>query len=233
MSKSINDGDIYFDVYFDAYVDKENERINLIFDTEIQNDFYPGYPIARRAGYYAARAITDQRGTVFKDQEYDKIRKVYSIWICPKPSRETAGEVREIGLQEKPNKNLAPLPPETYQIMSIFIVYCCDPAVGCKNTLADFCSTLFSAGLSADERNAKLAEKYHIPEEIRKEVIKVGVIGEAYLQTGIELGEERERNRNILATLKAGVSVPVVAQIFKQSEEAILDFCHKNNFSPA
>lgn len=96
-------------------------------------------------------------------------------------------------------------------------------------------------GLLADERNAKLAEKYHIPEEIRKEVIKVGVIGEAYLQTGIEqgieqgfeMGEKSERNRNILATLKAGVSVPVVAQIFKQSEEAILDFCHKNNFSPA
>ncbi len=241
VSKSINDGDTYFDVYFDAFVDKENGRINLIVNTEIQNDFYPGYPIARRAGYYAARAITDQRGTVFKDQEYDKIRKVYSIWICPKASKETAGQVREIGLQEKPNKKLAPLPPETYQIMSIFIVYCCDPAVGCENTLADFCSTLFSAGLTAEERNAKLAEKYQIPEEIRKEVINMGVIGEAYLQTGIEqgmergieMGEERERNRNILATLKAGVSVPVVAQIFQQSEEAILDFCRKNNFSPA
>ncbi len=237
VSKSINDGDIYYDVYFDAFVDKESERIKLIVNMEIQNDFYPGYPIARRAGYYSARAITDQRGTVFKDQEYDKIRKVYSIWICPKPSKETAGEVREIGLQEKPNEKLTPLPPETYQIMSIFIVYCCDPSVGCENTLADFCSTLFSAGLSADERNAKLAEKYHIPDEIRKEVIKMGVIGEAYLQTGIEqgieMGEERASNRLLFETLKAGVSISKVAQIYNTTEAEVLDFCRKNNLSPA
>ena len=37
---------------------------------------------------FAARLISSQgMGVVFKNSDYDHISKVYSIWICPKPSK--------------------------------------------------------------------------------------------------------------------------------------------------
>ena len=48
----------------------------------------PGYPIPKRGIYYGSRLISAQRGTVFKNQEYGKIKKVVSIWICQSISPE-------------------------------------------------------------------------------------------------------------------------------------------------
>lgn len=46
-----------------------------------------GYPLVKRGFYYCARMISEQYGTVFTDSEYEKIQKVYSIWICPSPEK--------------------------------------------------------------------------------------------------------------------------------------------------
>ena len=47
--------------------------------------FYPGYPIIKRGIYYCSRMISAQHGTEFSDSHYEKIKKVYSIWICTNP----------------------------------------------------------------------------------------------------------------------------------------------------
>ena len=36
--------------------------------------------------YYAARMLSEQHGRVFTGNHYEKIQKVYSIWICPSTS---------------------------------------------------------------------------------------------------------------------------------------------------
>ncbi len=56
--------------------------VNVIINIEIQNDDTPGYPIPKRSIYYGSRLISAQRGSVFKDHEYGKLKKVVSIWIC-------------------------------------------------------------------------------------------------------------------------------------------------------
>ncbi len=43
------------------------------------NDISPGYSLLKRATYYASRMISSQRGRDFHGDEYDKIRKVYTI----------------------------------------------------------------------------------------------------------------------------------------------------------
>ena len=36
------------------------------------------------AGYnYCARMLSEQHGTVFTGEHYEKIQKIYSIWSCP------------------------------------------------------------------------------------------------------------------------------------------------------
>lgn len=40
------------------------------------------YPLIKSALYYCARLISSQLNTVFTGSHYEKIQKVYSIWIC-------------------------------------------------------------------------------------------------------------------------------------------------------
>ena len=64
--------------------EKEGD-VYLIMNIEIQNKNNPLYRLVSRGIYYCSRMISEQYGTVFKDMDYHKIQKVYSIWICPMP----------------------------------------------------------------------------------------------------------------------------------------------------
>ena len=52
---------------------------------ESQNEFYPGYPLIKRAIFYACRQISAQYGIEFEHSHYENIKKVYSIWVCFDP----------------------------------------------------------------------------------------------------------------------------------------------------
>ena len=78
---------IYYDIRLSAFLPKSNEVVRLILNLEIQLDDTPGYLIVKRGFYYCGRMISEQYGTVFVDEHYEKIEKVYSIWICPDPAK--------------------------------------------------------------------------------------------------------------------------------------------------
>ena len=83
----IKEQTVYYDIRFGAILPGEKETIKVIINLEIQLDDTPGYPIVKRGFYYCGRMISEQYGTVFTKEEYDKLEKVYSIWICPSPVR--------------------------------------------------------------------------------------------------------------------------------------------------
>jgi hypothetical protein len=89
------DETIFYDIKFYAYAPSTKERIKLIIGIEAQNKFNPGYDIVTRSVYYGARMLSSQKGTEFVKSDYDKIKKVYSIWIltrCPLDIRNTITE---------------------------------------------------------------------------------------------------------------------------------------------
>lgn len=79
---SICEETITYDVRFRAVAPASGELIQLIINVEAQRDFYPGYPIIKRSIYYCSRMISSQYGTEFTNSHYEKIKKVYSIFIC-------------------------------------------------------------------------------------------------------------------------------------------------------
>jgi hypothetical protein len=85
---SITEGSIVFDILFRAKAPETNELITLIINVEAQKRLKPKkkngdtYPLLKRAVYYASRLISSQKGTEFINSDYDKIKKVYTIWIC-------------------------------------------------------------------------------------------------------------------------------------------------------
>ena len=76
---TIQEGTITYDIRFLAIVPGTGEMIRLMINVEAQNDFYPGYPIIKRALYYCSRMISSQYGREFTGPHYEKIKKVYSI----------------------------------------------------------------------------------------------------------------------------------------------------------
>ena len=85
--KSGEEGTVYYDIRFHAVAPVDGRLIQLIINLEAQNDFNPGYPLLKRAVYYCGRMISSQYGTVFVKSHYEKIQKVYSIWICTMPTK--------------------------------------------------------------------------------------------------------------------------------------------------
>ncbi len=84
---TIKEGTVTYDIRFYAVVPRSGEMASLILSIEAQNDFYPGYPIIKRGIYYCSRMISSQYGVEFVDNQYEKICKVYSIWICANPPK--------------------------------------------------------------------------------------------------------------------------------------------------
>ena len=99
--KSKREGTITYDIRFRAIVPGSGERISLIINVEAQNDFYPGYPIITRGVYYCSRSISSQYGREFTGSNYDKIKKVYSIWICMNPPKKRENTITRYRLVEE------------------------------------------------------------------------------------------------------------------------------------
>ncbi len=75
------EGGITFDIRFSLRTLDMN-HIRIIVNVEAQNDYYPGYDIVTRGIFYCSRLISAQKESEFFGEDYNNIKKVYSIWIC-------------------------------------------------------------------------------------------------------------------------------------------------------
>ena len=78
-------GKVVTDSIFDVRVPGTDDEVSIIINVEGQNDPNPGYPLGKRAEYYMARMVSSQKGVDFKNDEYGRLRKVYSIWCILRP----------------------------------------------------------------------------------------------------------------------------------------------------
>ena len=84
MEDSIpNEGYVTYDIRFMMAVASAALEIIINIEAQKTSDFKKlGYHIENRIVFYLARLISSQKGINFVKSEYDKIKKVYSIWIC-------------------------------------------------------------------------------------------------------------------------------------------------------
>ncbi|WP_298461563.1 PD-(D/E)XK nuclease family transposase [uncultured Mitsuokella sp.] len=99
--KTQHEGTVFYDIRFTALAPRSDKPIELIINIEAQNDFHPGYPLLKRAIYYCSRMISSQYGTIFTKSHYEKIQKVYSIWICTEPTKEWAYSITRYRMMEE------------------------------------------------------------------------------------------------------------------------------------
>ena len=120
--KSGAEGTVYYDIRFRAVAPVDGRLIQLIINLEAQNDFNPGYPLLKRAVYYCGRMISSQYGTVFVKSHYEKIQKVYSIWICTMPTKKWEYNISRYRLTEDHLIGHTQAERSHYDLISIVLV---------------------------------------------------------------------------------------------------------------
>ena len=120
--KSVREGTVTYDIRFRAIVPGSEEQIALIINVEAQNDFYPGYPLIKRGIYYCCRMISSQYGREFTGPHYEKIKKVYSIWICMNPPQYRENTITRYRLVEEHLVGEATEPVRNYDLLSIIML---------------------------------------------------------------------------------------------------------------
>ncbi len=192
------EGSITFDIKFHTWLSEMENSAKLLIDVEAQKNYYPGYDIVTRGVFYGSRMISAQYGTEFTNAEYDKLKKVYSIWVCMEVPAYAENTVTEYSLSQK---NLAGNFPEgknCYDLLSVIVIGLPkNPEKLIDRGLPRLLGILFSMELSVAEKKRILETEYHIPmtrEINRRENIMCNLsegIWERAMQQGIEQGIER------------------------------------------
>ena len=192
-----------YDVRFDAIAPTaandavQQDVIRLIINVEAQTAFNPGYPLTKRAIYYCSRMISAQHGPIFKKSEYGKIRKVYSIWVCTKPSDEFQNTLTRYSIRPEPLIGNAAEKSENYDLMSVVTICLGKPDAENYTGILKFLDVLLSSSKAAAEKKKILEEEFGVAmsEELEREVLIMcnlsqGVKAEGR-EEGIGIGEMR------------------------------------------
>lgn len=142
--------------------------------------------------YYCCRMLSAQYGTVFTHSKYDKLRKVYSIWICTSPPKYRENSITKYGLFEQNLLGKVRELRKNYDLLSILIICLKKENIPVpeKNNLIDMLSTLLSPILSADEKENILENQFNIPmtKEIKEDMMDMCNISRSIRIDGIKEG---------------------------------------------
>ena len=186
---TINEGTVTYDIRFRAIVPGTGERISLIINVEAQNDFYPGYPIVKRNLYYCCRLVSSQYGTEFTNSHYEKIKKVYSIFICMNPPNYRKNTINQYSIQEESLIGEFGDNVEYYDLLTGIII-CLGDADDERSGILKLLEVLLSSERSTKEKKKILQEDFGIKmtQELESEVSEMCNLSEGVEQKGIAKG---------------------------------------------
>lgn len=219
---SLTEGTITYDIQFRAIVPGSDEMVQMIINVEAQNDFYPGYPIIKRAIYYCARMISSQYGTVFTKSHYEKIQKVYSVWICMNPPKERNNTITEYSLTEKHHIGKVKEKDEYYDLMNAIMICLGSSEDSTESELLCLLDVLLASDKKAKEKKIILERDFEIPMTEKMEgemehmcnlsdgVEQKGI--EKGIKIGIEQGIEQGKRLVVLNMLKENVTIEEICR---------------------
>ena len=187
---TINEGTITYDIRFRAIVPGTREKISLIINIEAQNDFYPGYPIVKRNLYYCCRLVSSQYGTEFTNSHYEKIKKVYSIFICMNPPNYRKNTINQYSIQEEKVLGLYEEDMINYDLLTALIICLGDADDEETTGILKLLEVLLSTKRSTEEKKKILQEDFDIKmtQELEREVSEMCNLSDGVEQKGIAKG---------------------------------------------
>ena len=224
---TLNEGKVVFDIFFMAHLPERDQDIDFYINIEIQDDFYPGYPLSARGVYYGGRMLSMQYEDQIKGSRYENLKKVYSIWICLNPPKEERGSITEISLDKKVLLGYNKLRKEDYDKLSVILLYLGEES---KNECLGFLQTLFDGNIKEKRKIEVLEKDYGIKmnEELRKEIREMCNLDEYVANRGREEGLKKGKAEGLAqgiekTTLKSLQSVMKHLQVDLKKAMEILE----------
>ncbi len=195
QTDSTDDGrGVRFDLVFHALrPDAKDQLDQVTVNLEFQNVLKPGYEIIKRGIYYLANLLVDEKGKLFRGDDYDGLRKVYSIWLFPNSPRRLANSVCRYGLAEQlceGREDSLSRRREVYDLLEMRAVYLNQAREPEEGTGLHLLHTLFSDSLSPETRAEILERNYSIvfTQEEKKMFDMFRFAEERGLEKGLEKG---------------------------------------------
>lgn len=214
---SMTEGTITYDIRFNAIapcpIDNRNravrfeKKVRLGMDIEGQTDFYPGYPLSKRGIYYGSRMISSQYGRVFNNSHYEKIEKVYSIWICINPPRYRRNSVNLYKFHEEQLYGEVKEKKENYDLITIVMICLGDEDAKEYQGLLRLLSVLFSAKKSVNEKMEILRAEFGIAmtQKLESEVKEMCNYSKYVIEKGLEIGIKQGREEGLKQGIEEGI----------------------------
>lgn len=217
----IGEGMIRFDIVFNAKLPQEvSGKVKIIVNVEAQKAEPSGYEILNRAIYYTCRLISSQKQKVFLHQDYDKIQRVYSIWVCMEMSHNSIHHVHLIddilSTDESTDSDESAVSNEEYanlsgepvdrspkeklkgdiDLFNIIMLHLTEevPTVGTSQALNRLLGVLLSPNFAPAEKNSVFEKEFFIKDpELEREVEKMNAQIMEIAQRNFSKGREEGR----------------------------------------
>ena len=196
------------------------------------------WPISSRDAYYCGRLLSRQKGIVFHNSDYQKLQKVYSLWICLDPPKSKENTLIAFHMKEENLVGNAKYDKIDYDMVSMMMI-CLGQPDHKQEDIIHLLSVLLSTEMDPDVKKEILEREYDIPMtiEMKREAETMCGIGHAIarknLEKGIEQGLEKgrlegkqegrqeEREANIVAMLKEKIPMESISRITHYSLDQI------------
>ena len=186
--------------------------------------------MTKRALYYCGRMLSAQYGREFVKSEYDRLKKVYSIWICTDGPLYKQNTINIYSVKEDSFIGEHAEPVSNYDLLTVVMIYTADDFMGLQNDVIKMLSVLLSRNLNAKERMNILEDSFDLSmtEKVKQEVdemcnLSQGVREDGRAEGRVEgeaQGKLKERLKNVNAIMDSlKVSALDAMKILKISPE--------------
>lgn len=184
VSEPVGEKEVDFDLKFRLRNPKAAGKfitLDLVIDFETQNKHNPGYSLKKRGVYYCARMLNEQLLPATKDNDYDTLNKVYSIWVITDSPKKTLNTVQIMTLKDQDGN----IDPESDLIALCFI----NMNVSCEYNpdLSEGLKFLYSI-FAEDDTKIRGYFSEHEYNQIREEIISMSKPHEALKSAYLEKG---------------------------------------------
>ena len=131
--------------------------------------------------------ISSQYGREFTDSQYEKIKKVYSIWICLNPPKNRENTITQYYVAAKPLVGNVVDPVQHYDLLSVITLCLGSPDGENYDGILRMLDVLLSNETSEAEKRQILQNDYDIPmtQRMEKEVSDVCNLSKGVWEKGI------------------------------------------------
>ena len=173
-----------------------------------------------RGSFYCGRMVSAQKESVFHNSDYDKLQKVYSIWLCIDPDEEVRGVCNTYSMTETCLAKEYHFPKEQYDNYCIVMV--CLQDKESDNDMVRLFSTIFD-NKTPVEKKLQLATECGLPvtTDVKEGINQMCNYSDFVEQQGVEKGLAKGRKEGHLESLSGSVTNLVRSGRF--SVEAALD----------